>query len=37
MKISKTLDFITADPSAPPVAEKDLFTLAFDAAMLQRE
>lgn len=34
-KISKDVDFINIDPSAPPVAEKDLFTLAFDAmAML---
>lgn len=34
-KISKDVDFINIDPAAPPVSEKDLFTLAFDAmAML---
>lgn len=30
-KVSKDLDFINVDPSAPPVSEKDLLTLAFDA------
>lgn len=33
-KISKDVDFINIDPSAPPVAEKDLFTLAFDAVAM---
>lgn len=33
-KISKDVDFINVDPSAPPVGEKDLFTLAFDSMAL---
>ena len=34
-KVSKDVDFINLDPSAPPVAEKDFLTLVFDAmAML---
>lgn len=33
-KVSKDVDFINVDPSAPPVPEKDLFTLAFDAVAL---
>lgn len=33
-KISKDVDFINIDPSAPPASEKDLFTLAFDAVAM---
>ena len=34
-KVSKDVEFINIDPSAPPVSEKDLLTLMFDAmAML---
>ncbi len=32
----KDVDFINIDPSAPPVAEKDLFTLAFGCGSTQR-
>lgn len=33
-KVSKDVDFINIDPSAPPASEKDLFTLAFDAVAM---